>query len=133
MTTRTFTPSGYTTKSASAEVRRALLDERVEPFRRILGCAGQVEGTALELDADRERGLERVVDRLLGETGGDRALRGDLAGHARRFGEPRLLRDDPGDEPEVERLARRQHASGEDHVHGDRLADGARQPLCPAG
>ena len=58
---------------------------------------------------------------------------GDLARDALRLLEPGLLGDDPGDEPGLQRFAGREAAAAQDHVHRQRLADGAGQPLRAAG
>src|SRR6266404_6778423 len=121
------------TESASCEVRLPLLQEGTQAFARVLRGAREEEGLALELDAGRERGLEGRVDGLLRQPHRDRPLRGDLTCRALRLAEPCLLGDHAGDEPVGERFARGDHPPGEDHVHRDRLADGAGQALRPAG
>src|SRR6266545_4502628 len=99
----------------------------------ILGGAGEVEGPPLELEPDRERGLEGSVDCLRREPHGDRALRGDLACHALGFVEPRLSRNDPGNEPGAQGFLCCEHPAGQDHVHRDGLADRMSKALRPAG
>ncbi|MBV8480608.1 MAG: enoyl-CoA hydratase/isomerase family protein [Actinobacteria bacterium] len=121
------------TSSASCEVRLPLFDEGAQPLARILGGAREIERLALQLDPGLERRLEGGVDRLLRQAHGDRPLRRDLAGDPFGLLEPRFRGGDARHEPVRERLARRQHAPGEDHVHGERLADGAREPLRAAG
>src|SRR5262249_11457025 len=100
---------------------------------RVLRGAREVERPALELDAGPERCLERLVDRVLRQPDGDRALRRDRARHALRLVEPRLARDDARNEPGAQRLVRRQEPAGENHVRREGLADGAGQPLGAAG
>src|SRR6266403_786596 len=87
-------PSRVTSTSAiektltPLEVGRALLDEGLESLAGVLRRAREVEGAAFERDAGRERRLECLVDRLLREPHGDRALRGDVARDALRLVEP---------------------------------------------
>src|SRR5436190_7469985 len=113
----------------AAKLGRPLLNERPQALAGVLGGAGNVEGAALELDPDREGSLEGLVHGLLGEPDRDRPLRGDLARDALGLLEPGLPGDDARHQAQAERLASREHAPGEDHVHRHGLAHGPRQPL----
>ena len=74
---------------------RALLDERGHAFLLVLGAEQAVEQAALEIDALRQRHLERGVDHFLGRDRGERGHAGDrlrrssaLRRAARRRGRP---------------------------------------------
>ena len=105
----------------------ALLGEGGHAFLLILGGEEQVEGASLEEDAFGQRTLEGAVDGLLGHAAplvlcrqsrqpARLSSRNDAAGKA-RLTSPNCS------------LLRRDAPPVRDHVHGDRLADGARQPL----
>ena len=56
-----------------------------------------------------------------------------LLGDLERLGVVVLGGDDAADQTVVQRLGRREEAPGQDHVHRQRLADGAGEPLGAAG
>src|SRR5581483_6565162 len=119
--------------SAPVELRRPLLEEGREPLLRVLRGEREVDRASLVVEPEGQAALERAVDGLLREPGRDGRIRGDVERDAPRLVEPRLARDDTGDEPGLERLARGEAATAQDHVHRERLSDRAREPLGPAG
>src|SRR5262245_51261169 len=127
-----FRPIGRASLPA-LELGRPLLQESRKTLLRVLGRCGEVEQAALVVHPERQRPLLGPGDGLLGQLVRHRALGRDVARDPLRLVEPRLSRDHAGDEPRLQRLAGGQAAAGEDHVHRQRLADGARQPLCAAG
>src|SRR5437773_6112165 len=60
----------------AAKLWLALLDERGQSLVRVLGRTGKVERAPLEVDASRQRRLERLVDGFLRQAHRDGALGG---------------------------------------------------------
>ena len=116
---------------AALELGRTLLEERGQALLRVLRGERQVERSPLVLEPERQRGLERAVDRLLGQP--DRDRRAWTRSRARPASPPRAT-------PPWRRRARPalprappapEEAAAQDHVHRDRLPDRARQRCVP--
>ena len=122
-------------ESAALELGRPLLEERGQALLRVLGREREVEEAALVVEPERERRPRRA---RLTASFASRFATGPLAAISRR--QPlRLRRARPraattrATSPAASASRAVRAAAGEDHVHRERLADGAREPLRAAG
>jgi long-chain acyl-CoA synthetase len=110
------------------ERRLAFLGERARPFLRIR--AGENAHADLRLDGERVvfRHAFGLPDRPQDRAHGERPVRSDHVRCLQGRGQRRAIRHHPSDQPERQRLRRRDVPPGEQQVAGQRVRDLPRQP-----
>src|SRR2546423_3506130 len=105
--------------SSPLENRLALLQEGLHALLLVLGREQEVEVLPLHGQALGQRGLQRLVDRLLGQTRRDRCPRGNLPRHLLGDLDRDLGRDHAVDQAQLVGPPGGDRLAGEVHLHRD--------------
>lgn len=129
------------TAFAGCDIRRlsplplclSLFDERLHAFAHVVGGEKQIEILALEFESVVDRCVERLQHGFLRETNSDRWTSRNLEREFHCRLEIELDRHDTIDKSGAVSFVRRDHASGQHHIHCEGLAHCACQALSTAG
>src|SRR2546425_1271315 len=119
-------------RSPSFEHAFSFLQECVHAFLLVFGRKQEIEALAFHGQAFRQRRLESLEHRLLGQANRKRRLGGDLPGDALRDLDRHLGRHDLVDDAELVGALGAHRGARQHDLHRDVLAGGARPALGPA-
>src|SRR5438093_6657097 len=132
-TRTTCSTAWVTSTSPSFERGLSLLEESAHALFLVFGSEQEVEVLALDQQPFVERGLERLVDGLLGQPDRQRRLLGQLPRQLLGNVHGDLRRHHAVDEPKLVGPVRRERLACQVDLHRDVLADRPRPALGPAG